>query len=80
MYIYHKNRVISFICNKTIFLRLKHTRMKFYEHPENVLILDKRNKNGTTFEVYARRMVFNEEFKQSCIDYIKFAFDIDVED
>lgn len=54
--------------------------MKFYEHPENVLILDKQNKNGITFEVYARRMVFNEEFKQSCIDYIKFAFDIDVED
>ena len=54
--------------------------MKFYEHPENVLILDKRNKNGTTFEVYARRMVFDEEFKHSCIDYIKFAFDIDIED
>lgn len=76
----YKNRVITFICNKTIFLRTNHTSMKFYEHPENILILDKQNKNSITFEVYAKRMVFDEEFKQSCIDYIKFAFDIDVED
>ena len=54
--------------------------MRFENCGKNVLIIYELTKNGADFNIYVNRTEFDKEFIDSCKEFCKYAFDIEIQD
>lgn len=53
--------------------------MRIYDNLSNVTINYEEAENGYIFSVYVRRIEFDDEFIASCAEFLKLAFNLDIQ-